>query len=261
MLIYPTQLFTRSLILQHVMATTFEVPLTPKIPNVSTMAADAVAEVVSRVPISGDEVELDQLLREMKEDQLGAFQLGEDGVMRSFNADRDILDAVGLKPNQIRIWFQRMPPSLRELLGQDQYEGIDGTTVPREKMFQRDRNLLPPPMSKEEQERRKIQLKEIADKARQDEEKKKKEAEKRLKKLSKRKNKKEFKKEEGPRRGEERAEEDSVDEVEKRKSTEKQKGAFVKEIEAKDDAEGSSGAGESQMKNFEANVKEIEAKA
>jgi hypothetical protein len=78
--------------------------------------------------------------------------------MRSFTADRDIMDAVGLSPKHIEILFERMPPHLREIFGEEKYRGVDGTTVPHEKMFQWDKSLLPPPMPKEEQEARRGRL-------------------------------------------------------------------------------------------------------
>jgi hypothetical protein len=94
---------------------------------------------------------LNEILKDMKKDDLGGMQLGIDGVMRSFDADRNIVDAVGLSAKQIELWFDRMPPAVRTRFKQEQYEGVDGTNVPREKMLQYDD--LPTPMSKELQER------------------------------------------------------------------------------------------------------------
>ena len=97
-----------------------------------------------------EEEELSRLLRGLKEDPLGACQLGVDGVMRSFTADREIIDAIGLTNAQIKLWFARMPASLREKFGEKDYEGVDGTSVSRENMYSYSR--LPPPMPKEKQD-------------------------------------------------------------------------------------------------------------
>jgi hypothetical protein len=107
-----------------------------------------------RPPQSEDKIELNQLLQGLKKDKLGGLQLGNDGVMRSFDADRNIIDAVGLSERQIEIWFERMPASLRPVFKEEQYQGVDGTNVPRKKMMEWDKKDMPAPMSKEEQERR-----------------------------------------------------------------------------------------------------------
>jgi len=78
---------------------------------------------------------------------MGILSLSNDGVMRSFTADRHVVDAVGLSPAQIAAYLDRMPSAFRQdntLLKQ-----ADGTKVPREQWFSPDKALLPEPMSQE----------------------------------------------------------------------------------------------------------------
>ncbi|KAJ9150559.1 hypothetical protein NKR19_g5234 [Coniochaeta hoffmannii] len=93
--------------------------------------------------------ELTTILSSLKHDALlmGILSLSNDGVMRSFTADRHVVDAVGLSPAQIAAYLDRMPSAFRQdntLLKQ-----ADGTKVPREQWFSPDKALLPEPMSQE----------------------------------------------------------------------------------------------------------------
>lgn len=114
------------------------------------------------------QVELSNILRGLKKDPnwVAGRQLGTDGVMRTLTRDGDVVDAVGLTPDQIRTFLRRMPkgtfrdhppregarPALiakwekvKDQLVCDRalFEGADGTKVPREQWFNPDRDILP----------------------------------------------------------------------------------------------------------------------
>ena len=97
--------------------------------------------------------ELITILSSLKHDAtlMGILSLGKDGVMRSLTADRRVVDAVGLNPQQIAAYLDRAPPGFR---GEYEFaDDADGTKVPREQWFFPDKTLLPEPMSKEVRER------------------------------------------------------------------------------------------------------------
>jgi hypothetical protein len=119
--------------------------------------SDPTSNATSGVTHNQELEELKKILKEIKKDDLGGMQLGIDGVMRSFDAERNIVDAVGLSPRQIELWFEGMPAAARLRFKQEEYKGVDGSNVLREKMFQC--NDLPAPMSKALQEK----MKEIAE--------------------------------------------------------------------------------------------------
>jgi len=106
-------------------------------------------------PRSADEAEMNRRIRTLKMDPLGAVQLGRDGVMRSFTADRDIIDAVGFSPAHIKAFFERKSPELRKRFGEADYLGpdgnvvVDGTVVPREQMYDWAGGSKPPPLPEE----------------------------------------------------------------------------------------------------------------
>lgn len=62
--------------------------------------------VADRQPV-GDNMSLRDIQRSMKKDPdgHGISALGYDGVLRTFDNERKILDAVGLNPNQIREYY------------------------------------------------------------------------------------------------------------------------------------------------------------
>ncbi|KAK0750584.1 hypothetical protein B0T18DRAFT_488186 [Schizothecium vesticola] len=82
----------------------------------------------------------------------GIFSLGRDGVVRSLTADRRVVDAVGLTPEQLALWINRWPEALSRVMNQLE-EGADGTKVPREQWFSPPEGILPPPMTTEVKER------------------------------------------------------------------------------------------------------------
>ncbi|GIJ84829.1 hypothetical protein Asppvi_003680 [Aspergillus pseudoviridinutans] len=98
-----------------------------------------------------DQQELSQILRDMRQalDPMGITSLGADGVFRYLTADRDVIDAVGLRPGLIKALLDRMPFSQD---AEDKFRGVDGTLVPREQWFNPDKGLLPPPLPEEKRE-------------------------------------------------------------------------------------------------------------
>lgn len=70
--------------------------------------------------------------------------------MRSLTADREVVDAVALRPGLIKALLDRMPYRTQNEID---YHGVDGTNVPREQWFHPDRSLLPPPYTPPEERR------------------------------------------------------------------------------------------------------------
>jgi hypothetical protein len=96
--------------------------------------------------------ELSQILKGLKHDLTlnGVFSLGKDGVLRSLTADREVVDAVALRPELIKALLDRMPYNPQAEID---YRGVDGTKVPQEKWFHPDRSLLPAPFNPPEERR------------------------------------------------------------------------------------------------------------
>ncbi|KAK5659117.1 hypothetical protein OQA88_1207 [Cercophora sp. LCS_1] len=95
-----------------------------------------------------DQAELSAILRSWKMDPDGIISLGNDGVLRSLTADRDVIDAVGLRPGLIKAMHARVPPQARTV-----DEIVDGTKTPREQWFNPDKTLLPPPLKELQRQR------------------------------------------------------------------------------------------------------------
>jgi hypothetical protein len=106
-----------------------------------------------------DQIELSKILRSVQHDpsMLGVVCLGRDGVYRSLTAERNVVDAAPLTPRLITALQARLPSGM---VGDDLAD-VDGTTVPREKWFNPDKNLLPEPMAKDrlDESRKKIEEK------------------------------------------------------------------------------------------------------
>ncbi|WAO97288.1 Hypothetical protein NCS54_01501000 [Fusarium falciforme] len=66
--------------------------------------------VADRQPV-GDNMSLRDIQRSMKKDPdgHGISALGYDGVLRTFDNERNVLDAVGLNPAQIRDYYDGLP--------------------------------------------------------------------------------------------------------------------------------------------------------
>ena len=95
----------------------------------------AVAE--DRQPV-GDGMSLRDILRSMKKDAngQGINALGYDGVLRTFDKERNIVDAVGLNPTQIREYHDGRPMHERFLTA-------DGRNISRWDMFHPDTENIP----------------------------------------------------------------------------------------------------------------------
>lgn len=100
-----------------------------------------------RQPV-GDDKSLSDIRRSMKRDPdgRGISGLGYDGVLRTFDAERNVLDAVGLNPAQIREYYDGLP--LPERL-----RTADGRNVSRRDMFHPDAENVPKKFTKEEKAR------------------------------------------------------------------------------------------------------------
>jgi hypothetical protein len=96
--------------------------------------------------------ELSQILKGVKHDLTlnGVFFLGKDGVLRSLTADREVLDAVALRPELIKVLLDRIPHNPQAEID---YRGVGGTKVSEEKWFHPDRSLLPAPFTPPEERR------------------------------------------------------------------------------------------------------------
>lgn len=76
----------------------------------------------------------------------GISALGFDGVLRTFDAERNVLDAVGLNPAQIREYYDGLPMPERFL-------GADGRNVSREDMFNPNAEDIPRKPTEEDRAR------------------------------------------------------------------------------------------------------------
>ncbi|KAK1831034.1 hypothetical protein QBC39DRAFT_352715 [Podospora conica] len=100
-----------------------------------------------------DQIELTAILRSLKLDPHGVICPGQDGVLRSLTADRDVIDAVGLRPALIKAMQALVPPEARVV-----DETVDGTKVPREQWFNIDKRLLPPTLAEQQRQRQRFMV-------------------------------------------------------------------------------------------------------
>jgi len=85
--------------------------------------------VADQQPVT-DNMSLRDILDTMKKapDGRGINALGYDGVLRSFDEERNVVDAIGLNPTQIREYYEDLPLPKRFL-------AADGRNISREDMF------------------------------------------------------------------------------------------------------------------------------
>ncbi|KAI0864835.1 hypothetical protein F4860DRAFT_381301 [Xylaria cubensis] len=100
--------------------------------------------VADRQPV-GDDMSLRDIKRSMKKDPdgHGISALGYDGVLRTFDNQRNVLDAVGLNPTQIREYYDGLQIPERLLTA-------DGRNVPRSDMFHPDAENIPRKFTEED---------------------------------------------------------------------------------------------------------------
>lgn len=137
---------------------------TAEIPQCS--AEDGIA--YSNLP--PEQKELSDILRQMDRDPdlMGIAHLGDDGVFRFLDADRNIHHATPLRPALIKALLDRLPYDEK---AEKRYRGVDGTRVPKAHWYNPPTGILPPALSEEERrEEREIlaKHKEKFDKKRQD---------------------------------------------------------------------------------------------
>ncbi|KAI0190615.1 hypothetical protein EV127DRAFT_461282 [Xylaria flabelliformis] len=100
--------------------------------------------VADRQPV-GDDMSLRDIKRSMKRDPdgHGISALGYDGVLRTFDNERNVLDAVGLNPTQIREYYDGLQIPERLLTA-------DGRNVSRWDMFHPDAENIPRKFTEED---------------------------------------------------------------------------------------------------------------
>ncbi|KAJ4129052.1 hypothetical protein NW768_007583 [Fusarium equiseti] len=99
---------------------------------------------MNKQPIS-ENMSLRDIRTSMKRDSngYGISALGYDGVLRTFDTERNVLDAVGLNPIQIREYYEGRPMPERVLTS-------DGSKVSQEQMFSPNAEDVPKTLTDEE---------------------------------------------------------------------------------------------------------------
>lgn len=99
-----------------------------------------------------DQQALTAVISKLKQDitLMGIIALGKDGVLRTLDADRNVLDAVGLSPNLIEAYVLRATGNTEMMSGV--YKGVDGSQASKETWYHPEDGILPPPMSAEDKE-------------------------------------------------------------------------------------------------------------
>jgi len=109
--------------------------------------------------------EVSQILKNFRYDIMGVLSLGKDGIMRSLTWDRKVLSAeafskqlrvalisrvanVRAAPEQVGAFLSRFRGTSLEEWNKA-LENADGTKTPKDKWFQPDGDVLPPPLSQE----------------------------------------------------------------------------------------------------------------
>jgi hypothetical protein len=100
--------------------------------------------VADRQPVD-DNMSLRDIQRSMKKDPdgHGISALGYDGVLRTFDDERNVLDAVGLNPTQIREYYDGLPMPERLLTA-------DGRNISLRDMFCPDAENIPRKFTEED---------------------------------------------------------------------------------------------------------------
>ncbi|RSL78804.1 hypothetical protein CEP51_007879 [Fusarium floridanum] len=103
------------------------------------------AQAVADRQSVGNNMSLRDIRRSMKKDPdgHGISALGYDGVLRTFDNERNVLDAVGLNPTQIREYYDGLPMPKRLL-------SADGRNISRRDMFYPDAENIPRKFTEED---------------------------------------------------------------------------------------------------------------
>lgn len=96
--------------------------------------------------------ELSEIMLKMKDDPtlMGIHMLGKDGIYRSLDADRNVVDAVACTPPLIKALLDRMPYDAET---EKSFRGVDGTKTPKEQWYNPLPGILPPPLEEKYRER------------------------------------------------------------------------------------------------------------
>jgi hypothetical protein len=96
-----------------------------------------------------DQEELSNIMSKLYcgSDGTATIVMGTDGVLRSMETNRDIVDAIGLPTRLIKAYLDRFAFDQET---EDMFRGADGTKVPQEQWRSPDPSLLPPPLTAEE---------------------------------------------------------------------------------------------------------------
>jgi hypothetical protein len=105
-----------------------------------------------------DQQEVTAILAKFNKDPLSVISLGKDGVLRTLSADRAVLDAVGLRPQLVKAFLDRVPPEYRALT--PELEDADGSKASHEELWHPDPSLLPRPMGEEQKRKALAQVEE-----------------------------------------------------------------------------------------------------
>jgi hypothetical protein len=105
--------------------------------------------------------EVSKILKNFQYDIMGVISLGKDGIMRSLTSDRKVLSA-----EQVKAFLSRFEGTDMEEWNKN-LEDADGTKTSKEKWFEPDDDILPPPLSEERWNQVKNGSEESKDKLRQ----------------------------------------------------------------------------------------------
>ncbi|KAF2832698.1 hypothetical protein CC86DRAFT_442826 [Ophiobolus disseminans] len=92
--------------------------------------------------------EVSRILKDFRYDIMGIISLGTDGIMRSLTADRKVLSAVPFGPELVKAFHDRIEETYRKKHCAE-LEEVDSTKTPKEKWFEPDEGVLPPPLAQE----------------------------------------------------------------------------------------------------------------
>ncbi|KAJ5982398.1 hypothetical protein N7451_012498 [Penicillium sp. IBT 35674x] len=87
-----------------------------------------------------DQRELSAIVQKLHKPPLSHLEIGTDGVLRSVNLEREVIDAIGLPPRLIKAFLDRFPYN-EEL--EVRFRNSDGTLIPQEQWWAPDTSIVP----------------------------------------------------------------------------------------------------------------------